>query len=144
MGAILVRGLVLLFAFFVAMFVTVATLFVMGAFWTGKALREAAQGDPLLEVMADPLGIIFFAGLVTPALTALPAVIAAVVGEVFGLRSFLYYVVAGGLALAAIPVLAASGGETTVPAADYMTIFASAGFAGGAIYWLIAGRNAGA
>ena len=144
MSAVLVRGLVLLFAFFAAMFVTVASLFVMGAFWTGKALREAAQGDPLLEVMADPLGVIFFAGLVTPALTALPAVVAAVIGEIFSIRSFLYYVVAGGLALAAIPVLAGSAGEITVPAADYMTIFASAGFIGGAVYWAIAGRNAGA
>ena len=143
MGAILVRGLTLLFAFVAAMFVAISTLFVMGTFWTGKALREAAPGDPLIDVISDPLGIVFFASLVTPALTALPGLVLAVIGEVFAIRSFLYYVVAGGLALAAIPLLAASGGSTSVPAADYMTIFASAGFAGGAVYWLIAGRNAG-
>jgi len=143
MGAILLRGLVLLFAFVAAMFVAVSTLFVMGTFWTGKALREAAPGDPIIDVISDPLGIVFFASLVTPALTALPALVLAVIGEVFSIRSFLYYVVAGGLALAAIPLLAASGGSTTAPSADYMTIFASAGFAGGAVYWLIAGRNAG-
>ena len=143
MGAVLLRGLVLLFAFVVAMFVAISTLFVMGTFWTGKALREAAPGDPLIDVISDPLGIVFFASLVTPALTALPGLVLAVIGEVFAIRSFLYYVVAGGLALAAIPLLAASGGSPSVPSADYMTIFASAGFAGGAVYWLIAGRNAG-
>jgi len=94
-------------------------------------------------VISDPLGIVFFASLVTPALTALPGLVLAVIGEVFAIRSFLYYVVAGGMALAAIPLLAASGGSASVPSADYMTIFASAGFAGGAVYWLIAGRNAG-
>jgi hypothetical protein len=52
----------------------------------------------------------------------------------------MYYVLAGGVALAAIPVLAPT--EPSLPTGEYMTIFAAAGFVGGFVYWLLAGRNA--
>jgi hypothetical protein len=44
----------------------------------------------------------------------------------------------------AIPVLASSrsGELPPLPAGQYMTIFAAAGFVGGFVYWLLAGRNA--
>ena len=56
----------------------------------------------------------------------------------------MYYVVAGGLSLAAIPVLAAPEGAelSAILASHAMTIFATAGFAGGFIYWLLAGARA--
>ena len=77
----------------------------------------------------------------TPALTALPALVAVVAGEVLRLRSWMYYVLAGGAALAVVPLLAAPQGAdlTAIAASPYMTIFAAAGFAGGFIYWLLAG-----
>jgi hypothetical protein len=81
---------------------------------------------------------------VTPALTALPALVAAVAGEVLRIRSWMYYVLAGGAALAVVPLLAAPEGAdlTEIAASPYMTIFAAAGFAGGFIYWLLAGARA--
>ena len=65
-------------------------------------------------------------------------------GEALRIRSWMYYVLAGGAAMAAIPVLASQrGGDlAALPAGQYMTIFAAAGFAGGLVYWLLAGRNA--
>jgi len=84
--------------------------------------------------------MVLFASTVAPALTVLPAAIAAVAGEALKLRSWMYYVLAGGVALAAIPVLAPP--EPNLPTGEYMTIFAAAGFVGGFVYWLLAGRNA--
>ena len=46
--------------------------------------------------------------------------------------------------MAAIPVLASPRRRVRVclPTGQYMTIFAAAGFVGGFVYWLLAGRNA--
>jgi hypothetical protein len=81
---------------------------------------------------------------VTPALTALPALVGVVAGEVLRLRSWMYYVLAGGASLAAVPLLAGMPAVDlpSLPASQYMTIFAAAGFAGGFVYWLLAGRTA--
>jgi len=86
----------------------------------------------------------WFAGTVAPALTVLPAAIAAIVGEALRIRSWMYYVLAGGAAMAAIPVLASPRSDQlpVLPTGQYMTIFAAAGFVGGFVYWLLAGRNA--
>ena len=87
---------------------------------------------------------VLFVGTVTPALTVLPAAIAAIAGEALRIRSWMYYVLAGGAAMAAIPVLASPRSDQlpALPASQYMTIFAAAGFVGGIVYWLLAGRNA--
>jgi hypothetical protein len=132
-------------AFLLAVAVALAMLFALGALWVGDELRAAAPYDPVLRHGAAPVfGIVLFAGTVAPALTVFPALITAIVGEVLRIRSWMYYVLAGGAALAAIPVLAGAPAEAmpTLPAGQYMTIFAAAGFAGGFVYWLLAGRNA--
>jgi hypothetical protein len=56
----------------------------------------------------------------------------------------MYYVLAGGAALAVIPILAApqSAELAEVVASHAMTVFATAGFAGGFVYWLLAGARA--
>jgi len=140
------RGLLVVAAFCFAVAVALVVLFVLGSMWVGDELRAAAHPqDPLFQHGgAVFFGAVFFATAVTPALTALPAVIAVVAGEVLRLRSWVYYVLAGGLSLAAIPLLAAApeAGVPAVPAGEYMTIFASAGFAGGFTYWLLAGARA--
>jgi hypothetical protein len=66
------------------------------------------------------------------------------VGEIARIRSALYYVAGGGAALAAIPLLARIGQSGSFALADQIVwqVFATAGFAGGFVYWLIAGRNA--
>ncbi|HEV3241985.1 MAG TPA: hypothetical protein VGY14_01840 [Methyloceanibacter sp.] len=46
--------------------------------------------------------------------------------------------------MAAIPVLASLPADRApaLPAGQYVTIFAAAGFVGGFVYWLLAGRRA--
>ena len=138
------RMLWVVVAFCLAVAVALAVLFALGAMWTGDALRAAAPNDPLLRDGAPIFGMVLFAGTVTPALNALPALIGVAAGEVLRIRSWMYYVLAGGASLAALPILAAP--ETAelpgILASQYMTIFATAGFAGGFVYWLLAGARA--
>jgi hypothetical protein len=144
-GRTLMRALVVIVAFCVAVGVTLAVLFALGALWVGDELRAAAPDDPLLQHGgATAFGVVLFTGFVAPALTAVPAVFAVIVGEVLRLRSWVYYVLSGGAALAAIPLLAGASADTAtaLPASEYMTIFATAGFVGGFIYWLLAGARA--
>jgi hypothetical protein len=131
-------------AFCIAVAVALAMLFALGAMWTGDELRAAAPNHPLLRDGAPIFGMVLFAGTVTPALNALPAVIAVVAGEVLRFRSWMYYVLAGGASLAAVPILAApeTADLPTIVASHYMAIFAAAGFAGGLVYWLLAGARA--
>ena len=140
------RVLWLVVAFGLAALVALTVLFALGSMWVGDELRAAAPpNDPILhQGGATVFGIVLFASAVAPALTALPALIAVVAGEVLKIRSWIYYVVAGGLSLAAIPFLAGTpeAGSAAIPAGEYMTIFATAGFAGGFIYWLLAGARA--
>ena len=131
-------------ALVVAALVALTVLLALGAVWVGDELRAAAPHDPMLQQGAPVFGIVVFAGTVTRALTALPALVAVVAGEVLRLRSWMYYVLAGGAALAVVPLLAAPEGAdlTEIAASPYMTIFAASGFAGGFIYWLLAGARA--
>jgi hypothetical protein len=138
------RMLGVVVAFCLAVAVALAVLFALGAMWTGDALRAAAPNDPLLRDGAPIFGMVLFAGTVTPALNALPALIGVVAGEVLRIRSWMYYVLVGGASLAAIPILAAPDPADLprIIASPYMTIFAAAGFAGGFVYWLLAGARA--
>jgi hypothetical protein len=78
---------------------------------------------------------------VGPAPTALPALIAVVAGEAADGRGC---TTRRGLSLAAIPILAAPemAELSSILASHAMTIFATAGFAGGLLYWLLAGARA--
>jgi hypothetical protein len=141
---IVFRVILVVVAFFVAIAVALAVLFALGAFWAGNELRAAAPQASPLQQAAPIFGAVLFAGTVAPALNALPALIAAVAGEVLRIRSWMYYVLAGGAALALIPILAAPDRAdfAEILASPYMTIFAAAGFAGGFVYWLLAGSRA--
>jgi len=144
-GRMIWRGIVVVMAFGLAAGVALAVLLALGSMWVGDELRAAAPNDPLFRHGgAAAFGVVLFTGFVAPALTAIPAFIAVVVGEVLRLRSWVYYVLAGGASLAAIPLLAGASvnGAAGLPAGEYMTIFATAGFAGGFIYWLMAGARA--
>ena len=131
-------------AFLIAALASLAVLFALGGTWAGDELRAAAPNDPVIRDSAPIFGLLLFARTVGPALTALPALIAAVAGEVMRVRSWLYYVLAGGLSLAATPILAApeTAELSSILASHTMTIFATAGFAGGLLYWLLAGARA--
>ena len=145
-GHVIWRTLVVVVAFCAAALVALAVLFGLGALWVGEELRAiSAPPDPVLaDEVAAVFGIMLFTTTVAPALTALPALLAVIAGEVLRLRSWLYYVLAGGASVVAIPLLAgaAANGPFESPYGAYMTIFATAGFAGGFIYWLLAGARA--
>lgn len=133
-------------AFCVAVVVALVVLFALGAIWVGDELRAAAPpDDPIFASEgATAFGVVIFTATVAPALTVLPALIAVIAGEVLRVRSWLYYVLAGGAALVAIPLLASTSADGAFENlhSAYMTIFATAGFAGGFIYWLLAGARA--
>ncbi len=138
---------VFVFAFVVAL----GVLFLLGGLWVGDELRALAPEDPVLSAGSGWVGAAIFAFTVVPALTIVPALVAIVIGEALHIRSWMYYVLAGGAALLAVPLLAGAPGElafapadlmVALPSGQYMTIFAAAGFVGGFVYWLLAGRNA--
>ena len=139
---VIFRAILVVVAFFVAALASLAVLFGLGAIWAGDELRAAAPHDPLVRDGAPIFGMMLFAGTVGPALTALPAMIAVVAGEVLRVRSWMYYVLAGGVSLASIPYPCKTMTMAELPAvvaSHAMTIFATAGFAGG--FALLAARR---
>lgn len=81
------------------------------------------------------------------AVSIIPAALLVIVGEVARIRSLTYYVVGGGAVLAIIPLLGLSAGANgagpgLLEAGALWQVFATAGFAGGLVYWLVAGRGA--
>lgn len=98
------------------------------------------EGDPLNKI----IDLVLQGHLLVSGLTLIPALAVVIIGEVARIRTMLYYVLGGGLALVAVPLLARygeTGGIAALPSAVWQ-VFATAGFAGGFIYWLLAGRNA--
>lgn len=87
---------------------------------------------------------IFWQGtIIASGATLIPALLVVIVGEVARIRSWLYYLVGGGAALTVIPLMGrldAASATYSLPALWH--VFATAGFAGGLVYWLLAGRNA--
>ena len=77
-------------------------------------------------------------------ITLVLALLLVIVGEVARIRSSVYYILGGGAVLAAWPLLSRFGsiGQDPTKLADLWSVFATAGFAGGFIYWLVAGRRA--
>lgn len=124
-----------------AMLASLAVLVTFGLELTTLSL-SAVQGE------ADKLAVLLEMGLefatLAAAVSILPAILVVVVGEIGRVRSLLYYVGGGGIALALMPFLARmsmADGMGTVPTRVW-TILATAGFAGGLVYWLVAGRRA--
>jgi hypothetical protein len=80
----------------------------------------------------------------TAASVVLPALLVIIIGEIARIRSSVYYICGGGAALAMIPIMAGleRTGQVNWPAAPVWQVLATAGFAGGFVYWLVAGRTA--
>lgn len=96
------------------------------------------------ETVAAYWAIVLQGGAMIAGLTVLPALAVVLVGEIARIRSWLYYMIGGGLALGLLPILARYGvGDALVlPPAAVWQVLATAGFAGGIVYWLLAGRTA--
>lgn len=134
------RVIVVGFAVLVSLMITAAVLLTLGL----ERVTQAMQGRDVI-VMDGAADGVFALMRLTSAFTILPALALVIVGEVARIRSVLYYVIGGGAAMAAIPLLArfgpasaASGGSSLL----VWQVFATAGFAGGLAYWVLAGRRA--
>lgn len=120
---------------------TFAVLFTLGL----ERLAHATQGKVLDP---DSLGTAFdwvMTGLQwASGLTLVPALAVIIIGEVASIRSWLYYVLGGGAAVACIPLLTAINGGVGAAIAlpAVWQVLATAGFAGGFVYWAVAGRSA--
>ncbi len=139
------RGFAVLFGFFMAALAGAIVLFIAGARWAAEEVTSHMQpgSTDMDRLFGEWLGAVAFAFTVAPVLTLLPALVVIIGGEVARIRSLLYYVVGAGVAAAAMPLIAMQ--PTPGPAAysaPYFSILATAGFAGGLVYWLIAGRRA--
>jgi hypothetical protein len=133
----LARLIVVPLSFVLAAAAALFVLVTLGLERITQAAKQGASGDlGHLEVLFD---LVWQGGLLASGATILPALAVVVIGEVARIRSSVYYIVGGGLALAVIPLLARSG---ALPPAMVWQVFATAGFVGGWIYWLLAGRRA--
>ncbi len=139
------RFLLVAFAFFVSIIIALIVMVYLGGKELGASYTsEIVEFDPSLSYLNDIIGVGLFIVSVGPALTILPALIAVIVGEVAQIRSVIYYMLAGGLAVLAIPFLYTTGDGISyaAPNTRYMIIFSASGFIAGFIYWLLAGRRA--
>ena len=141
---LLARAVRVIVAFALAAALALSLLFLLGANAAGEELRDGYRPDGELAALVETLSLLLggtsFLLALAPTLTLLPAFVAVLVGEVAAIRSSLYYIVAGGLALLALPLLGSPPDTRFDP--RFMAIFATAGFAGGLLYWLLAGRKA--
>ena len=136
------RIFVVSFAVLVAMGIAGAVLVSLGL----ERVTQAMQHQDVIVSNIDGAADGLFAMLrLLSAMTVLPALALVIIGEVARIRSALYYVIGGGAAMVAIPLLARLGqvgGASGGPSLLVWQVFATAGFAGGLAYWLLAGRRA--
>lgn len=134
---LIVRFFVTLFAFWIASLVAAAVM-VLGA----------APELPRTDDFALLTVFIFTVSAFVAAFSFVPAVIAILVTETFGLRSVVLYAMAGGLIglfcgytlgiIGPLPRI-----DFDLPLGTNFELLAAAGIAAGLVYWLIAGRSAG-
>ena len=132
------RVIVVGFAMFAAAAAAIVIAFRLGL---ERATHALHSDDRALETVMDwifqAFNLSFFA-------TLLLAIAVIVTGEVARIRSALFYIAGGGLAVAAAPLLIEvqrNSGVANLPAFIWQ-VFATSGFVGGAVYWLLAGRRA--
>ena len=133
------RMLVVSFGFITACVVAAAIAALIAVERLTPAIRDESGLRTVLGWLVYVLNLSFVTTLIL-------ALVVVVVGEVARIRSVLYYVIGGGFAVGAAPFLVGLQRSTETGAVDphiiAWQIFASAGFLGGACYWLIAGRRA--
>jgi hypothetical protein len=128
-------------AFILAALTTLFVIFSLGQERIVQAMTGRGPDEATIGAAFDLLGL---AVALVSVQTLLPALLLIIVGEVGRIRSAMYYVIGGGAALALVPLLARLGEPSAVLglARAVWQVLATAGFAGGFVYWLLAGRNA--
>jgi hypothetical protein len=141
LGRAVARIVLVPLGFLLGMTAALATLVTLGLERVTHSVHGRSWNEDSIEQLVD-----FFAdahGLINVA-TIVPAVLVVLVGEITRIRSALYYIAGGGVALAAWPLLQQAGGQGLEMARIGLgwPVFATAGFAGGLVYWVVAGRRA--
>lgn len=141
------RIIIVPLAFMIAAAASVMVMVTLGLERATRVLHETRSiDDP--DVMVGHLGsildLLLQGALLTSALSILPAVLVVIAGEVARIRSVYYYVLGGGATLALVPLIARLDRASTggLPPTTVFQVLATAGFAGGLVYWLLAGRRA--
>lgn len=135
------RVLWLPFAFLLAALVTVYVVISLGQERIVQAISGRGPDEIPINASFDLLRL---AMSFISVQAVLPALLLVVIGEVARVRSALYYVAGGGAALAMVPLMERLGQPMTVLDLSPVVwqVLATAGFAGGFVYWLLAGRKA--
>jgi hypothetical protein len=136
------RVIVVSFGFVLATIAAVVFLLSVGLERMTHALHgkdfDVSQWGQIADVAGG------FYSLATVA-TIVPAILVVIVGEVARIRKSLFYMIGGGASLAALPLLARVGTLGTDALGQIgliWQVFATAGFIGGLVYWMVAGRSA--
>jgi hypothetical protein len=126
-------------AFLIAAVASMLVLVTLGL----ETLTHAMHNLDGADTVSAAFDVAWQGTIIASGATLIPALLVVVVGEVARIRSWLYYMIGGGVALAIIPLLArVDPGTMTYALPALWHVFATAGFAGGIVYWLLAGRNA--
>ncbi|KAB2915500.1 MAG: hypothetical protein F9K29_13190 [Hyphomicrobiaceae bacterium] len=133
------RIILLPIAFVLAMLVTGFVIVSLGQERIVQAFSE--RGETTLNDLPDLLAL---AVSLLSVQTLMPALLLVIVGEVVRIRGAFYYVIGGGAALAIVPLLVRINQPASIMQLSPVVwqVLATAGFAGGFVYWLLAGRNA--
>lgn len=144
MGRVIGRLILVPIAALLAMLAAGAVLITLGQERVVQAIARAGNQVDIDGVFGAGEVVIRLAFVVFSVQSLLPVLLLVVAGEVGRIRSPIYYVLGGGAALAVIPLLArlANAGVGMESITALWQLFATAGFAGGFIYWLVAGRTA--
>src|SRR4029079_9904057 len=136
------RAILLPIAFVLA---AVATLFVvlsLGQERVVQAISARAPDQVPVDAFLDIVGLALrFASVHT----LVPALLVVIVGEVARIRSAVYYIVGGGVALAVVPLLTRVGQPMTALelSSTVWQVLGTAGFAGGVVHLTLwGGRRA--
>jgi hypothetical protein len=141
MARTLGRILWLPFAFVLA---AAVALFVIVTLGQEKIVQAVAGRGPDEVAINAGTDLARLAWALFSAQTLLPALVLVIVGEVARIRGAMYYVIGGGAALAIVPLMSRLNQPLAVLDLSPVVwqVLATAGFAGGFAYWLLAGRNA--
>jgi len=135
--------------FFAVFFGFLAACFVAGAVVLWALFFPEMNDVSSLDIDQGAINMVLGFGFVlVSGFALLPAAIIALITEAFSIRHILAYAVAGGLAglccyLAFIPFDTVNMTFNGI-VRRHLEVMVGAGILGGVVYWLIAGRNAGA
>jgi hypothetical protein len=135
------RIILLPVAFILAAVATLFVVFSLGQERVVQAISTRVQNDVPVDAIMDIIGMALRFATVQ---TLIPALLLVIVGEAARIRSAVYYIFGGGVALAIVPLLVRMGQPATALELSPVVwqVLATAGFAGGFVYWLLAGRTA--